>query len=397
MSLARQFFQGLLISAAALLLLQITGCSSTSSDDELGPAELIEFDAVRQFKKQWSNSVGDGQGGIYNRLRPAVDGNTVYVAASNGDVAALSADDGDELWETDLDLPLAGGVGVGGGKVLVGTATGLVIALDQQSGATLWQTNVEGEVLSAPQADSARVYVQTFDGQLLALSADNGERLWSFRTTLPVLTLRGTSSPLLYRDQVIAGFANGKLMGFNAESGTLLWDVRVAAAKGHSEIERLVDIDGTLLRDDNIVYAVSYQGNVVAVDANTGRRLWQREASSHAGLAQGFANIYVAGQSGNVTAFADNGQGVRWEQTVLERRNLSAPAVVGSYVVVADFEGYLHALSQVDGSMAARTRVDSDGVRADMVVANGMLIVFGNSGKVVAYKLEEKSSGFFSG
>jgi outer membrane protein assembly factor BamB len=98
-----------------------------------------------------------------------------------------------------------------------------------------------------------------------------------------------------------------------------------------------------------------------------------------------------------VTAFADNGQGVRWEQTVLERRNLSAPAVVGSYVVVADFEGYLHALSQVDGSMAARTRVDSDGVRADMVVANGMLIVFGNSGKVVAYKLEEKSSGFFSG
>lgn len=379
-----------------LATIGLSACSSNDADEEQGPAPLVEFEAAKVFQKIWSTSVGNGQGGIYNRLHPALSDDVIFIASADGEVTALTADEGDELWEVELDLPISGGVAVNQGMVLLGTSTGQVLALDQQSGETLWQSEVEGEVLAAPKSDGKLVFVQTFDGQLLGLEAKTGKRVWSFRTTLPVLTLRGTSEPLLVRDMVIAGFANGKLMAFDSDTGSVRWEVRVASATGYSEIERLVDIDGGLLAIDNVVYAVSYQGAIAAVDMASGRKLWVRDASSYVGMDSGFGNIYVAGHLGHVTAFVKNGQGVRWEQTVLERRKLTAPAVLGSYVLVGDFEGYLHALSQVDGTMAARTHVDSDGLQASLLVNDNIIYVYGNSGTLVAYQLNDKRSGFFS-
>lgn len=377
----------------ACLLALLTGCSS-NDEEEKGPAPLVDFEPERYFKKQWSNSVGDGQGEIYNRLKPAVYGDMVYAAAADGTIEAITLERGKTTWDTDLDQLLVGGVGVSADFVMVGTASGEVVVLDRNNGDELWRAEVGGEVLAPPQSDGYRVYVQTFDGQLLGLNAADGKRLWSYRNTMPVLTLRGTSRPLLYRDSVIAGFANGRVIGFDSATGAIRWNTRVSVAKGDSEIERIVDIDGDLLEAGSLLYAVSYRGQVIAIEPASGRRMWSNEASSYVGMSEGFGNIYVSDADGTVTAFEKQGRGVRWAQTVLARRELTGSATLSSYVVVGDVEGYLHALSQVDGHMAARTRVDSDGLQVDIQAVNDSLLVYSNDGSLVSYRLEEKS-GFF--
>ena len=381
-----------LLCAVSLLAATLSGCSSNDVDEELEPAPLIDFDAERVFKKVWSNSVGDGQGDIYNRLKPAVFAGTVYAAAADGTIGAISLDRGKTQWDIDLDELLVGGVGVSEQLLMVGTAAGQVVVLDRNSGEEKWRADVGGEVLAAPQSDDRRVYVQTFDGQLLGLDAATGKRLWSYTNTLPVLTLRGTSTPLLFRDSVIAAFANGRVISFDSETGAVQWNSRVSLAKGDSEIERIVDIDGDMLQRGSLIYAVSYRGRIAAIDPASGRVAWGNEASSYVGMSEGFNNIYVSGTDGTVTAFESLGRGVSWAQTVLARRELTGSATAGSYVVVGDAEGYLHALSQVDGHMAARTRVDSDGLRVDVQAVGDLLLVYSNDGLLAAYRLEEKSS-----
>ena len=88
---------------------------------------------------------------------------------------------------------------------------------------------------------------------------------------------------------------------------------------------------------------------------------------------------------GTVSAFETGGGALRWQNDQLARRKLSAPAAVSSYVAVADFEGYVHFLSQVDGHFVARTRADSDGVRADMIADGDDLYVFGNDGELTCF------------
>lgn len=377
-------------------VLVVSACSSFDDEDELGPAELIDFKEEMEFDRLWSQSVGDGQGKLYNRLRPAHDGKMIVVASADGEVEAFNLKDGDSLWDVDVDAEVSGAISIVGDAVFIGTLTGDVIALNKKNGKQLWKVNVQAEVLAAPAGDGQLVFVQTLDDQLLALNAQTGARVWSYRNTMPVLTLRGTSTPLYMRGVVAAGFANGKVVAFNAENGSVLWDARIAASTGNSEIERIVDIDGDLLMEDGTLYAVSYQGAITAIDPASGSRKWSREASSYVSMGYGFNNVYVANQEGSIIAFANNGQGVRWEQSVLARRQLTGPATLSNFVIVGDFEGYLHAFSQLDGHLVAREKVDSDGLRSRLIVHNDVLYVYSNDGTLAAYRLVKKSKGFFS-
>lgn len=381
----------------ALLSLSLGACSTVSGwfdiddEDPTDPVPLVDIEQTVKIKKLWSTGVGDGQGkGLY-RLQPVIDGERIYAASAEGEVKAIERGRGKTLWDTELDIELSGGVGVYEQAVFVGSADGIVIKLNAEGGAVEWQTQLSGEILSPPQADGRVVVAQTYDGRLQGLDFTSGEKLWTYDSNVPVLTIRGTSTPILRNGVAYAGFANGRVSAFNAMTGAILWESRVAISQGRSEIERIVDVDGTMVFIGNELYAASYQGRVVSIDATNGRKLWQQNVSSFSGVSQGFGNIYVADEDGTVTAYLRNGQGVRWQQDALGYRELSRPTPVNSYVAVADFEGYVHLMSQVDGNFVGRVKADGDGARANMLTDGNVLYVFGNSGKLIAYEITAKN------
>lgn len=387
----RRFMRSWLYLLTAMLL---SGCSTIGGwfsidddEDASAPAPLVDIAEEARIKRLWSVGVGDGQGEGYYHLRPALEDGRIYAAGSDGVVVALQAADGDRIWREDLDQEISGGVGVGGGMVLLGTSEGQVVALSQDNGSLAWTSQLQGEILAPPQSNGRVVVVQTYNGKLHGLNADDGSLLWSYDSNVPVLTLRGTSTPIIFERVAIAGFGNGRVVALDLENGGVRWEARVAIAQGRSEIDRIVDIDGSMLMVGPVVWAVSYQGRLAAIDAVGGRKLRQEEVSSYVGLDQGFGNIYVAEESGTVIAYYRSESGIRWEQGALTNRRLSTPRVVKGYVAVADFEGYVHILSQVDGRIVGRTRVDGDGVRADMLSEEDVLYVFGNSGKLAAYRI----------
>lgn len=362
------------------------GCSSNSTK-ELPPAELTKFSEEVRLDKQWSRSIGEGQGETWNQLELASDGDSLYAADIEGLVVAMNRETGKVLWEQELDKPVSGGVGAGYGLVLVGTLKGQVIALDSATGEVKWQAPVGSEVLSAPANNGDVVVVQTQDDHVFGLDAATGERRWSYESTPAVLTLRGTSAPVVTNRLAVAGLSSGKVVALDIQRGIPVWEQRVAMAKGRSELERMVDIDGALLLSGGTLYVVTYQGQLAALDLQSGRPLWQRDASSYVGVAAGFSNVYVSQASGTVEGIDERSTSALWSNDALARRQLSTPVAFSSNVAVGDLEGYLHLLSQVDGRFVGRERVDSDGLRARPLVVGDWLYAYGNSGKLVAYTL----------
>ncbi|HAF93565.1 MAG TPA: outer membrane protein assembly factor BamB [Pseudomonas sp.] len=370
---------------AALLAAAVfaAGCSSNSSK-EPEPAELVKFDAGIQLDKVWSRSIGDGQGDTYNLLVPAVYGEQIYAADVDGLVVSMDRTTGKVNWKQDLDVSISGAVGAGYGLVLVGTLSGDVIALDVSTGEERWRSKVSSEVLSAPAINGDIVLVQTQDDRLIALEMDTGAQRWSYESAPAVLTLRGTGAPLLTNQLAIAGLSTGKVIALDTRRGLPVWEQRVAIPQGRSELERVVDIDGGLLLSDGTLYVGTYQGRAAALDVESGRVLWQRDASTYSGVALGYGSVYLSLADGTVESVDERSTTALWRNESLARRQLSAPAVFSSYVVVGDKEGYIHLLSQVDGRFVARERIDSNGVRARPVVDGDWLYVYGNGGKLVA-------------
>ncbi len=380
-----------------LSFLLTTGCSTITgwfSDDEFDPREPVELEKIAEqvkLKSRWSRGVGDGQGEGLLKINPVLVGDSLYAASAEGRVISVDPESGRVRWKQDLELALSGGLGHHGNSIFVGASEGLVIRLDADAGAEIWRAPVSGEVLSAPQGNGRYVVAQTYDGKLMGFDYENGEVRWTYTSDVPVLTLRGTGTPMILGDNAIAGFADGKVIAINLRSGNVAWEVRVAIPQGRSEIERIVDIDGSMALSGSELYVASYQGRLAAIDTRSGRRLWQRNVSSVSGVGVGFGNVYVADDDGTVSAFLRNGQGVRWQNIDLGFRDLSRPTPVNSYVAVVDFEGYLHLLSQVDGDIVGRIKVDSGGARADMLTRGNRLFVFTNDGALKAYDVEARN------
>jgi outer membrane protein assembly factor BamB len=206
--------------------------------------------------------------------------------------------------------------------------------------------------------------------------------------SVPILTLRGTSMPVLVSGAAVSGFDSGQLVAISLENGQTLWEQRIAVPRGRSELERLVDIDADPLVADAVVYAVTFQGRIAALELFSGNVIWQREMSSYAGLGVQDEIIYVTDSDSFVWALDRRNSASLWRQDKLKWRQLTAPLGVGRYVVVGDFEGYVHWLSREDGRMLARVRVDSSGILASPVAYRDIVFIYGRGGTLTALQVQ---------
>lgn len=369
----------LLLLLPALLL----ACSDKGPLRE--PAELskIEAPAVRP-RIVWDASPGAGSDDVHTRLRLAVEPDVVVTADVGGDVYALNPQDGRRLWQAETGARLVAGPTVAGALVLVGTLDAEVIALKRSDGSPLWRAAVSSEVMAPPASDGRVVVVRCGDGKVFGLNADTGARLWSFDRAVPPLTLRGLSAPLLNGGIAYIGLDNGRLAALRIDGGDVLWEEVVAAPSGRSELERIVDVDADPIITRDGVYAVSFGGELAAIGLPEGRVAWRRPIKSYSGVALAGNLLAVTDEDGVVWALDAQTGAAAWKQEALKFRRLSPPLAAGDYVVVADYEGYLHWLSPQDGRIVGRVRAVGEGVTAPPVEHDGRLYVLGDNGDIAA-------------
>ncbi|MCG3462440.1 outer membrane protein assembly factor BamB [Xenorhabdus bovienii] len=387
-----QLRKTLLVGLVASVLL--AGCSSEQDTLAMSPLPKVE----NQFNPRviWDKSVGSGVGQYYSHLSPVWQGSTVYVADRTGVVKAFEVDTGKELWATDLSekagflssrLPalLSGGLTVSGEHLYVGTEQAKVIALDTTNGKVEWESSVAGEALSRPVVSDGLVLIHTGNGLLQALNETNGSAVWSVNMDTPSLSVRGESAPAVAYGAAIVGGDNGRISAVLMSQGQLIWQQRISQMTGSTEIGRLNDVDMTPVISNNIIYAIAYNGNLVAMDMRSGQLIWKRDIGSVNEMVVTDDHIFIVDQNDRILSLRKSDGVTLWTQSDLLHRNLTAPEMYNGYLVVGDAEGYLHWLNMADGKFAAQHKVDGSGLLSRPVVAGDKLMVQAKDGKVYLY------------
>jgi len=369
---------------AAMLLLSSCGIFG-DKEEELEPKELVKIENKLKIKRIWSTKVGGSSEFLLIGLRPVGDGNLIYAASQDGKVVAIDPQSGKIRWKTDLDIELSAGPGANDGVVAVASKDGYVVVLDAKSGAEQWRVYVGGETLARPLIQGDMVVVQTIDNRMIALARIDGKQRWEIEQTMPVLTMRGASSPLLVGSLVVAGFDNGRLVAVDINSGDIEWDSVLALPTGRSDLDRLSDVDGAIALVGQDIYAGGYQGRIAAIAAESGQVLWSREISSHVGVAADWNSVYTSRDDGEIIAMSRNNGAESWRNDDLLRRDPTLPVPFHSTVVVGDFEGYLHFFSSFDGHAVARLRFGRKAISSDPVVVADRLYVQSDDGSVAAF------------
>ncbi len=400
------------ILVPALLTAFLAGCasqpeSSTADGNEPGFPDIRD---TTDIGIEWREKLGDGSGVRYERLRPLVLNDTLYMADVSGSVSARDLDDGDSQWRVSLDQPITAGVSGDKGQLFVATLDGALHCLNADNGETLWTTRLTSEAVAPAAFDGGRVFVHTVDGRVSAYERSNGRQAWSYENAMPVLTVRGTGTPLVLDQLVITGFATGKLVALDKVLGIPRWDARLATPDGRSELERLVDVDGSALWDNGVIYAAAYHGKLAAVSIN-GETRWEEDGSSYTSPAMGLGNLYLTLDDDSVQAYDQVSGAPVWKQTALRGRGLGQVVTYGSWLVVTDREGYLYVMNQVDGELVGSRllrpkplhvnypnqteganwkalRGRDMGVRSPLVATDDGLLVYTNYGELMLVTVE---------
>ena len=339
----------------------LVACGSSPSP-VLPPVELTPLTNKLDISRQWIFTAGEGVSDFYLKLKPVIYKNKGYVIDYKGHLFAFNLKTGSVVWDAKLKTPVSGGLALFDDVLFFGNSKGELIAFNIENKKEIWRTQLSSEVLSSPAVEQDIIVVKTIDGHIYGLNVKTGLQSWTYHTIVPRLTLRGNSSAVIYNGIVITASDNGKLTALTLATGNVLWETTIAIAQGRNELERVIDLDVDPVIVDDIIYTVGYQGRLAAVKISSGEMIWNRDFSSYSGLYVDAYRVYITDAVGQVWALNRYNGSTLWRQDKLLRRKLTAPQVQESYLIVADYDGYLHWLNRDDGKIIARKRVNSSDI-----------------------------------
>lgn len=309
-----------------------------------------------------------------------------YVVASPSGVVTALDKQGKKQWQITLKQGINAGVVANGDTVIVSDTNAHLIAFDRQTGQKRWQSNMTSSVLSPSLIVGNRVISLSNDGVISGLSLQTGSQIWQFATQTPAISVRGSAMPIMLDNKnALVATADGRIHAINIDNGTPMWSRRIGMAQGASEIDRLTDIDATPVLSDNMLYVITYSGQLVGIDM-AGRQInFLQNYASLKSVSADSSQLYVTTLKGEVLALDKFTGNVIWQSDSLSYRGLSNPVVVKNYVVVGDTSGYLHVFNKVSGKLIDRKQMNND--VASLKFDNNQLLAQSESGNFSVWQV----------
>jgi outer membrane protein assembly factor BamB len=364
--------------SALVLAALLAACSGTPKPK---PEELPANPASLGVRQAWSVRIP----AVGFPLTTDVSGDTVTVAGSDGTVVAIDARAGRETWRANAGAPLAAGVGSDGSMAAVVTTNNELVAIE--NGKVLWKQKLSAQAFTAPLVAGRRVFVQTADRSVSAWDGQSGRRLWLQQRAGENLVLRKSGVLIAVGDTLVAGLG-GRLVGINPANGTSRWEAPIAAPRGTNDVERLVDLTGSVSRFGDTVCARAYYASVGCVETLRGALVWSKPAAGSDGVGgdQGF--IYGTESDGSITAWRRADGERAWQSTRFKNRDLTSPLAVGRSLVIGESTGSLHFVSREDGALLNRVTPDGSAITVPPVLAGNTVVVVTANGGVFGYRPE---------
>jgi outer membrane protein assembly factor BamB len=352
--------------------------------------------------RAFSISIGHGSS-LTARLGspPVVGGGRVYTIDTNATVRAFDAQTGGQAWESQFGTEkgnsaslYGGGVAFANGRVYASNGLGFVAALDIRNGGVIWQVRPGGPLRGAPTVSGDTLYVVSQDNQIYSLKTSDGTTNWSNAAALEIAGVFGTGSPAVAQGTVVAGFSSGELNAYRYENGRLVWQDALARTSIRTSVASLSDIDANAVIDNGQVFAIGQGGRMVALELNSGQRMWELNI---AGIATPWVAgdwVFVATDDAKLIAVARASGKVRWinqmprfqrEKSKRGQITYRGPVLAGGRLVLVGSNGTLINFDPATGNFQSQTSIGAP-VTLGPVVANSTLYILDDEGRLHAFR-----------
>ena len=351
----------------------------------------------------WTTDIGEGDNGQERRIvyPPVASSTTVYALEAGGQITAVAADTGREVWRVDPtpedeDDGFGGGLAYNDGVLYFAAGFAELIALDGATGAEQWRTALPTPSRAAPTADGGLVFVMTIDNRLLAIDAGTGKTRWSFQSPPATAALLGGAAPAAGQGAVVAATTTGEIVAFRAANGRITWDDALTAVRRLGVAQAIPAVRASPVIADGEVIAIGAAGLTASIDFATGSRIWDRAIGGNETPAVAGAFLYMITDQPNLAALRRSDGAIAWtidlnaaagdiDPDKLRPEIYSGPVAAGGHLIVTRGKGEALFFSAADGALAHRIRLPGN-TSLPVIIANRTMYALTDSGVLAAYK-----------
>tara|TARA_Y100001958_G_C21213187_1_gene538737 strand:+ start:283 stop:1461 length:1179 start_codon:yes stop_codon:yes gene_type:complete len=349
-----------------LSLILLASCQTLSNlgitfqlieEDPRAPTELnTEYDNF--LNKKWSKeevtpiiNLGFFEENIKPNIFFDISGNNVYSINKNN-LRVFESESGKLKNQLPLESDkIMSGITIGYNSYIYSDNEGNLYVHNLISGELKWKKALRDIVISKALITSKNLFVQTSSDVLYAFDLQNGDQIWSKKAQAPLLSIRGTSSPVYFEGLIFANFSNGRLAAIRATDGIQLWEKPISTIKGTTELEKLMDSDSPAIAFNDIVFAANYNGSLTRFNIRGGEKVFSVDLSTSKPFVLYKDKIIAVSSDDEIIAFdAINGSEI-WKNSKFKFRGLTPPTIYDNFLYFGDIEGYLHKLNPETGDI----------------------------------------------
>ena len=328
-------------------------------EEDKGYSDLPNYTPGSKVDLIWEVEFSSKFKGTYSFLDIFKFNDKIFIPTYDKKIYVVSSESGAVEKSIDTKLDIFSGLVVDSELIYFGSKQDTVSAIKRSDNTILWQRIMSSEVMSISKVVNNMIYVRTNDSNISAIDVNTGKFLWINSQLSADLSIRGSSEPIISDNKVYSGFEDGRIAAYNALNGDIIWQSQLSGIKAETLIDRLNDIDGSMIVDKGVLYAISYQGSIAALDSFSGQILWSRKASSIDGLSASYDNIFYTDDDGILWCLEKYSGRPVWKQDSFKKRLIGTPIILNDFILVSDIENYIHIINADDGSISGRIYLKS--------------------------------------
>jgi outer membrane protein assembly factor BamB len=351
--------------------------------------------------RSWTVAIAGSSNKQRLAASPVIGEGRLYAMGTDGTVSAFDAASGGRIWSKSFSVEgdgkssvFGGGVAFDSGRVYVTTGVGEVAALEAATGNQLWKVKPAGPLRGSPTIAFNAVYVMTQNNEVHALNAADGKVLWNESGSQGQAGVFGVAAPAAGQGTVIAGYSTGELVAYRYENGRTLWSDALARTSISTQVGILTDVDADPIIDRGRVFALGQGGRMAAYELLSGQRIWELNLAGISTPAVAGDWVFTLTDDAKLLCIARSTGKVRWLTQLMRYENenkrknpvfWTGPVLAGNRLWIANSRGEVFAAAVADGVPTEFTKL-GDSVSLAPVVANGVLYILDDGGKITAFK-----------
>ncbi len=317
----------------------------------------------------------DITGGIGNGS-PLVIDSVLLIGNLRGELYALNAYTGKRIGWVDLGEAIQGAPVIDGNVAIVAVSSSelSLIGFDLVEGKPRWRKEY-GDIEASPLLYRQRVYVGNAEGEFFCVDPATGERIWKFEVPENVKRKGIRSSAAANSGMVVFGADDGALYALDWDSGQLRWKSSTDAG-----------VVGSPCIAGDVVCAANLGGTVYGIDLESGARRWQVDAGSpiYASVSYAANKVFVGTTGGTMYALDAVSGAVIWMQQLGSVIN-SGAVIANDILYVGTLKKNLFGLKIDDGTIVVKQDVPGR-IKTSPAVARGRLYVATDERLILAFK-----------